>query len=144
MIARLEEPQAQPSAQKLESEMPKDGSHDVPALSRSALIETSVLIVGAGPTGLLQAYLLSRLGVKCTIIERYPQRLAAPKAHALSPRSLEICRQFGLDTNDIRNLGTPRSEAYWVNFITNLSGEHIGRLPYERMDVGVLKHTPEV
>ncbi|KAI5194262.1 hypothetical protein E4T38_09628 [Aureobasidium subglaciale] len=114
MIARLEDPQAQPSAQELESEMPKNGSHDAPALSRSALIETSVLIVGAGPTGLLQAYLLSRLGVKCTIIERYPQRLAAPKAHALSPRSLEICRQFGLDTNDIRNLGTPRSEAYWM------------------------------
>lgn len=78
------------------------------------------------------------------IIERYAKRLAAPKAHALSPRSLEICRQFGLDTQKIRKLGTPRSEAYWVNFITNLSGEKVGRLPYERMDIDVLDDTPEV
>jgi hypothetical protein len=78
------------------------------------------------------------------VIERYAQRLAAPKAHALSPRSLEICRQFGLDTNEIRKMGTKRSEAYWVNFVTNLSGDLIGRLPYERMDALVLDDTPEV
>ena len=82
--------------------------------------------------------------VKCTIIERYARRLAAPKAHALSPRSLEICRQVGLDANRIRQSGTPRGEAYWVNFITNLSGEKIGVLPYERMDVDVLDDTPEM
>lgn len=28
--------------------------------------------------------------------------------------------------------------------MTNLSGESVGRLPYERMDVGVLDDTPEV
>lgn len=82
--------------------------------------------------------------VPCTIIERYPNRLSAPKAHALSPRTLEICRQVGLSTKTIRELGTPRSEGYWVNFITSLSGEEIGRLPYERMDVDVLESTPEV
>jgi hypothetical protein len=78
------------------------------------------------------------------IIERYATRLAAPKAHAVNPRSLEICRQFGLDTAAIRQLGTPRNEAYWVNFITKLNGTEIGRLPYERMDPGVLDATPEV
>lgn len=78
------------------------------------------------------------------IVEKYPERLAAPKAHALSPRSLEICRQYGLDTNVMRKLGTPRDDANRVNFLTNLSGEHIGLLPYERMDAGVLEHTPEV
>lgn len=78
------------------------------------------------------------------IIERYPNRLSAPKAHALSPRTLEICRQAGLSTKAIRDLGTPRSEGCWVNFITSLNGEYIGRLPYERMDVHVLESTPEV
>lgn len=78
------------------------------------------------------------------MIEKYAQRLAAPKAHALSPRSLEICRQFGLDTKEMRNIGAPRDKAYWVNFLTNLSGDQIGVLPYERMDPGVLEHTPEV
>ncbi|RVX67828.1 hypothetical protein B0A52_07756 [Exophiala mesophila] len=103
-----------------------------------------VLIIGGGPTGLLQAYLLSRFGVKCVIIERYAERLGAPKAHALSPRTLEICRQHNLDVKRLRSLGTKRADAFWVNFVTNLSGKTVGRLPYERMDVGVLEHTPEM
>ena len=82
--------------------------------------------------------------MKSLIVERYPERLGAPKAHALSPRSLEICRQTGLDVRALRNLGTPREDAYWVNFVTNLAGEAVGRLPYERMDTGVLDHTPEM
>ena len=78
------------------------------------------------------------------VIEKYPARLAAPKAHALCPRTLEFCRQFGLDTVALRKLGTPRRDAYWVNFLTNLSGQQIGVLPYERMDAEVLNSTPEV
>ncbi|QDS67736.1 hypothetical protein FKW77_005960 [Venturia effusa] len=105
--------------------------------------EAPVLIVGGGPTGLLLSYLLSKLNVKSLLIEKYPQRLAAPKAHALSPRTLEICRQFGLDTKKLRQLGTPRADAYWVNFVTSLTGEQIGVLPYERMDAAVLDDTPE-
>ncbi|PMD39449.1 3-propionate hydroxylase [Hyaloscypha variabilis F] len=105
-------------------------------------LDIPVLIVGGGPTGLLLAHMLSRLGVKSLIIERYPTRLAAPKAHALSPRTLEICRQFGLDINTIRDLGTKRSDAYWVNFVTSLAGQYVGSLPYERMDMEVLEQTP--
>jgi hypothetical protein len=82
--------------------------------------------------------------VKCLIIERYPERLGAPKAHALSPRTLELLRQFNLDVKKIRQLGTKRRDAFWVNFLTNLSGEQVGILPYERMDVDVLNDTPEV
>lgn len=71
-------------------------------------------------------------------------RLAAPKAHALNPRSLEILRQYGLGERHFRRLGTSRADARWVNFVTNLSGELIGRIPYERMDAAVLEDTPEV
>lgn len=78
------------------------------------------------------------------IIERYPKRLAAPKAHAINPRSLEILRQFGLGEARVRELGTSRKDAYWVNFVTNLSGDAIGRLPYERMDPAILDDTPDV
>jgi FAD binding domain len=126
-------------------------------------IDVPVVIIGGGPAGLFQAYLLSQLGgiinmmptfleqwlirvqtVKSLIVERYPERLGAPKAHALSPRSLEICRQFGLDVGRIRQLGTKRADAFWVNFLTDLSGEKVGVLPYERMDSAVLDDTPEV
>lgn len=106
------------------------------------------LAVGDSPQGscTIRADLQTNviLLVKSILIEKYPERLAAPKAHALSPRSLEICRQFGLDTNLLRKIGTPRDEAYWVNFLVNLSRERIGTLPYERMDAAVLDCTPEV
>ncbi|KAJ5683239.1 hypothetical protein N7462_006404 [Penicillium macrosclerotiorum] len=104
--------------------------------------DVPILIVGGGPSGLLLAFMLSQLNVRSLVVERYPTRLAAPKAHALSPRSLEFCRQAGLDVNEIRSIGSPREEAHWVNFITSLSGKQVGRLPYERMDPEVLKDTP--
>jgi hypothetical protein len=92
----------------------------------------------------LYIILTDTAAVKSLLIEKYPQRLAAPKAHALCPRSFELCRQFGLDTVALRKLGSPREDALWVNFLTNLTGERIGVLPYERMDVDVLDDTPEV
>ncbi|BAE62430.1 unnamed protein product [Aspergillus oryzae RIB40] len=104
--------------------------------------DVPILIIGSGPCGLLLAFMLARLGVRSLIVERYPTRLDAPKAHALSPRSLELCRQFGLDVNKIRNIGAAREDAHWVNFVTSLSGKLVGRLPYERMDAEVLNDTP--
>ncbi|OJJ48746.1 hypothetical protein ASPZODRAFT_158388 [Penicilliopsis zonata CBS 506.65] len=100
-----------------------------------------VLIIGGGPSGLLLAFILSQFGVPSLLVERYNTRLAAPKAHALSPRSLELCRQVGLDVNEMRAQGTSRADAYWVNFITSLGGRLVGRLPYERMDREVLDAT---
>ena len=41
-------------------------------------------------------------------------------------------------------MGTKREDAYWVNFVTNLVGTHVGTLPYERMDPDVLEDTPAV
>lgn len=134
---------------------PSESSHSLPT-------DVPVLIVGGGPTGLLQSLLLSRLGgmarqehryklfvdtflaVQSLVIERYPERLAAPKAHAINPRSLEILRQYGLGEKRVRQIGTSRDDSHWVNFLTNLSGDTVGRLPYERMDPAVLDDTPEV
>ncbi|KAJ5407289.1 hypothetical protein N7465_008573 [Penicillium sp. CMV-2018d] len=119
-------------------------SHQTGGGSGSLPSSVPVLIVGGGPTGLLQALLLSRLGVQSLIIERYPERLAAPKAHAINPRSLEILRQFDLGEKHVRQLGTSRDDSSSVNFLTNLCGDAIGRLPYERMDPAVLNDTPEM
>lgn len=78
--------------------------------------------------------------------EKYPSRarLAAPKARALSPRSPEIRRRFGVDTAALRRISTPREDAEWINFLGTLSVEQIGRLPYECLDVDVLQATPEM
>lgn len=82
--------------------------------------------------------------VPSILLERHNTRLGAPKAHALSPRSLEICRQFDISVSEIRRYPAPREEASHVRFVTTLAGEEIGSLPYERMSLDVLDASPEV
>lgn len=99
-------------------------------------------IVGAGPVGLMMALLLARQGIGSTIVERFRTRHGAPKAHALNPRSLEICKAAGLDIDRMTQSATPRQDGGWVRFMTNLAGTEIGSLPYERQDDEVRELTP--
>lgn len=116
----------------------------MPSLESSTLAsECTVLICGGGPIGLTQALLLERLNIDCIVIEKYPQRLSAPKAHAVNPRTIEIFRQLALDTQSLRRLGTSRDEAGLVWFLNTLVGTRLGSLPYERQDDAVLELTPE-
>lgn len=101
-----------------------------------------VTIVGAGPVGLMMALLLARQGVASVIVERFRTRHGAPKAHALNPRSLEICKALGLDVAEMARQSTPREDGGWVRFMTNLAGAEIGALPYERQDDAVKELTP--
>lgn len=101
------------------------------------------LVVGAGPTGLFAAYLLGKQGFSCTIVERRAKQLGQPKAHAINPRTLEIFRQAGLDVAKLRGLGASADDAFWVQFVSGLTGLHLGKLPYERQDEDVKKLTPE-
>ncbi len=57
---------------------------------------TSVLVVGAGPTGLLLASELHRRGVDCHIIEARPAPLPWDRATVVHPRSLQIFEALGL------------------------------------------------
>ena len=52
--------------------------------------KTSVLIVGAGPTGLLLALELARRDVDCLLIDRRPNPLPLDRATVIHSRSLEI------------------------------------------------------
>lgn len=101
------------------------------------------LVVGAGPTGLFAAYLLGKQGFSCTIVERHAKRLGQPKAHAINPRTLEIFRQAGLDVCKLRRQGASAEDAFWVQFVSGVTGLHLGKLPYERQDEGVKTLTPE-
>lgn len=88
------------------------------------------------------ALLLADQGVASVIIERQAQRSAAPKAHALNPRTLEICRALGLDMEAMARRATPPREGAGVLFMTRLLGEIVGAIPYERQDEAVLALTP--
>jgi 2-polyprenyl-6-methoxyphenol hydroxylase-like FAD-dependent oxidoreductase len=60
------------------------------------LRETQVLIVGAGPTGLVLALWLTRLGVRVRIIDKAEQPGTTSRAIAVQARTLELYRQIGL------------------------------------------------
>jgi len=59
-------------------------------------VNTEVLIVGAGPTGLMLANQLARRGVRVTIIDRHPGPSLQTRALGVQARTLEIYAKMGL------------------------------------------------
>ena len=57
--------------------------------------EIDLLIVGAGPSGLLAAAWASRLNLKARIIDEKGGRVQAGHADGITSRSLEILDSFG-------------------------------------------------
>jgi len=104
--------------------------------------EEIVLIVGGGPSGCAQALLLAQFGIRTIIIERLINRSFAPKAHAMSPRTLEICRSLGLDFDKIRAPALSREDGESVYFLPRLDAPVLGKVPYERQDDGAFDITP--
>ena len=60
------------------------------------MAHTSVLIVGAGPTGLVLAAQLHRLGVDARVVDKHAAPLELTKAAALHARTLEYLRDLGV------------------------------------------------
>src|SRR4030095_14292067 len=61
-----------------------------------AVRASEVLIVGAGPTGLVLALWLTRLGVGIRIIDKATEPGTTSRALAVQARTLEFYRQIGL------------------------------------------------
>jgi putative polyketide hydroxylase len=66
------------------------------------LDEIPVLIVGAGPAGLVAASELARHGIETLLIERRRQGFDHPRATGISTWSMELLRSWGLE-QDIRD-----------------------------------------
>jgi len=75
-------------------------AQDGDALSGDArsrdVLTTDVLIIGAGPTGLMLANCLQRLGIRCLLADSKHGPTRESRALALQARSLEIYDQLGL------------------------------------------------
>lgn len=59
-------------------------------------MDTDVLIVGAGPTGLMLANQLARRGVRCMLIDRHAGPSLQTRALGVQARTLEIYSQLGI------------------------------------------------
>src|SRR5262249_725331 len=78
-------------------------------------METNVLIVGAGPTGLMLANQLVRRGVRPLIIDRHSGPAQQSRAMAVQARTLEIYSKMGIIERAIA-LGIPATGGnMWAN-----------------------------
>jgi 2-polyprenyl-6-methoxyphenol hydroxylase-like FAD-dependent oxidoreductase len=99
---------------------------------RTVCQNARVLIVGGGPVGLAMAIFLARLGHRSVVFEKkLPRESSAPKAHVLNPRSLEICRAFGIDVQALRALSAHTAEGNCARFLDRLTGTTFGSLPLD-------------
>ena len=66
--------------------------------------ETPVLVVGAGPAGLIAALQLAVNGVPCMLVERNLETTKWPKMDITNCRSMEILKRLGV-AKGLREVG---------------------------------------
>src|SRR5690349_14343466 len=71
--------------------------------------DVDVVVVGAGPTGLLLAGDLARAGVSCVVLERHAERSNLTRAFAVHARTLEQLDARGV-ADELVATGTPESK----------------------------------
>jgi 2-polyprenyl-6-methoxyphenol hydroxylase-like FAD-dependent oxidoreductase len=69
---------------------------DISYLTAMALISSDIIILGAGPTGLMFANQLTRFGVDFIILDQKAGPTDQSRALVVHPRSMEIYQQLGL------------------------------------------------
>ena len=96
-------------------------------------IDTEVLIVGAGPVGLVLAIDLGQRGVRCTLVERKDAPQFLPKMERCNARTMEIFRRMGI-VEKIRAAGLRGDVPMDVYIVTALNRPPLLHLPYPSVD----------
>lgn len=58
--------------------------------------KVDVLIIGAGPAGLMAANALSSFGVSVRVIDQRPNSVIVGQADGIQPRTIEVLQSYGL------------------------------------------------
>jgi 2-polyprenyl-6-methoxyphenol hydroxylase-like FAD-dependent oxidoreductase len=93
------------------------------------MVDTQVLIVGAGPVGLSLAVDLGLRGVRCTLVEQKEAPQFLPKMERCNARTMEIFRRMGL-ADRIRAAGLPADCPMDVFIVTSIMEPPLVHLPY--------------
>jgi 2-polyprenyl-6-methoxyphenol hydroxylase-like FAD-dependent oxidoreductase len=100
-----------------------------PARDAEGIVNTQVIIVGAGPVGLTLAIDLGRRGVRCILLEQKDAPQFLPKMERCNARTMEIYRRLGI-AQKIRDAGFPRDVPMDVFIVTSLVERPLLHLPY--------------
>jgi 2-polyprenyl-6-methoxyphenol hydroxylase-like FAD-dependent oxidoreductase len=91
-------------------------------------LETSVLIVGAGPVGLTLALDLAWRGIDVMIVERRrPGEPPDPKCNHVAARTMEVFRRLGI-ASTVRNAGLPDDYPHDAAYRTTFTGRELTRV----------------
>ncbi|HSJ41437.1 MAG TPA: FAD-dependent monooxygenase, partial [Xanthobacteraceae bacterium] len=102
--------------------------HDHPATTTRP-VETSVLIVGAGPVGLTLAMDLTQRGIAVVVLEiRSAGEPPSVKCNHVSSRSMEIFRRLGV-APQLRDAGLPADYPNDCAYRTTTTGIELSRIP---------------
>ncbi len=96
-------------------------------------MDSDVLIVGAGPTGLTLAIDLGRRGVRCTLIEQKERPAFLPKMERINARTMEIYRRMSL-ARHIRAAGLRADCPMDVYIVLALNEPPLLRLHYPSVE----------
>jgi len=92
--------------------------------------DVSVLIVGAGPTGLTAALELSRLGIGVRIVDRALERSLTSRALGIQARTVELLRVRGV-ADEMLQLGNPATATTLYSAGEKLAAIQLHRMPSE-------------
>ena len=77
------------------------------------MLDADVIVVGAGPVGMLAALLSAQQGLKVLLLEQSVKRVIQSRAIGITPPSLEMFRRLGLSKTFIeQGISVQVSEAY--------------------------------
>ncbi|KAF3018262.1 hypothetical protein E8E15_002446 [Penicillium rubens] len=84
---------------------------------------TTVVVVGAGPSGLMLACNLVRFGIAVVILDDRPDKTSTGKADGMQPKTIETFRQLGLADSLLKN----GARVYDISFWESTANESLKR-----------------
>ncbi len=94
---------------------------------QSHMIDTQVLIIGGGPSGLMLANELGPRGIHCLLVDAKPSTAFNPQANATQARTMEHYRRLGF-VQEVRALGLPPDHPTDIAYFTRLTHHELARL----------------
>jgi 2-polyprenyl-6-methoxyphenol hydroxylase-like FAD-dependent oxidoreductase len=87
--------------------------------------DTDVIIVGAGPVGLVTALMIAKAGIRVTVLEANHEVIQSPRAMAYGVAAVEVLENAGI-AQECRDTGL--GEADYIRWIT-VDGKVIAKVP---------------
>lgn len=92
------------------------------------VVETEILIIGAGPSGSTLALLLAKhYGIRSIVVSRHRGTANTPRAHIFNQRAMEVMRDLALEEKVLPLVSDAANMAH-TSWLHSLTGREYGRL----------------